>query len=348
MEHGEVGQALLTASQNNNDRNALKRRKYGNAYNVNVGFTTDHGQNVHDELVSYPASVSGTEKEIFSLNQVFLILAAYLGVGALCFFLVSDQLNGKKTNGAIDALYFCVVTVTTVGYGDLVPGSTLAKLLACVFVFSGVAVGGLFLSKAADYIIEKQEVQFVRAMHMSDKTGQAEIMKEAESNKMEYKLIVSSALLVVVVIVGILFLHIVEGFDFIDAFYCVCSTITTLGYGDESFSTGAGRLFAVFWILGGTAFVAQFFLYLTEMYAQRRQKAFFHWVVSRKLTNADLEEADLDHDKVVSAAEFILFKLKEMDKISHDDVQMLLERFHNLDADHSGTLTAADLLSRPS
>uniref|UniRef100_A0A7N0UED3 Potassium channel domain-containing protein n=1 Tax=Kalanchoe fedtschenkoi TaxID=63787 RepID=A0A7N0UED3_KALFE len=341
MAHDDALQALLTehrdSSPNHSDRNALKRRKYGNVHNPSSGMPG------YPEPNSYPASVSSTQ--LFSLKQVLFILAAYLGAGALCFFLARNQLNGKKTNGAIDALYFCVVTMTTVGYGDLVPGSTTAKLLACIFVFSGVGVGGLFLSKAADYIIEKQELQFVKALHKSDRAGQAEIIKEAETNKMKYKFIVSSALLLVIVIVGILFLHFVEGFDFVDAFYCVCSTITTLGYGDESFSTGAGRLFAVFWILSGTACVAQFFLYLTEMYAERRQKAFFKWVVSRRLTSADLEEADLDHDKVVSAAEFILFKLREMEKISQDDVHMLLERFHNLDADHSGTLTAADLIS---
>ncbi|KAJ8754832.1 hypothetical protein K2173_015344 [Erythroxylum novogranatense] len=34
-----------------------------------------------------------------------------------------------------------------------------------------------------------------------------------------------------------------------DSFYCVFSTITTLGYGDQSFSTTAGPSFAIFWIL---------------------------------------------------------------------------------------------------
>lgn len=301
MSHNEADQPLLNeyidSSQNYNDRNALKRRKYINPYNPPPGDLSKQGHNVDSQSLLNPPSVSATE--IFTLNHVFLILAIYLATGSLCFYLVSDQLNGTKTNEAIDALYFCIVTVTTVGYGDLVPGSTLAKLLACVFVFSGMAVGGLFLSKAADYIIEKQEIQFVRALHRSDKIDQVEIMKESESNKMEYKVIISSALLAVVVILGILFLHLVEGLDFIDAFYCVCATVTTLGYGDQSFSSGAGRLFAVFWILSGTAFVAQFFLYVTEMYAQRRQKAFFQWVVAKRLSCADLEEADLDHDSVV-------------------------------------------------
>ena len=45
--------------------------------------------------------------------------------------------------------------MTTVGYGDLVSNSTIAKLLACLYVYTGMALGGLILSKAADYIVEK-------------------------------------------------------------------------------------------------------------------------------------------------------------------------------------------------
>jgi len=61
-----------------------------------------------------------------------------------------------------------------------------------------------------------------------------------------------------------------EGFSFIDAFYCVCVTVTTLGYGDESFTTKAGRVFAVFWIL--SVCVVQFFLFLAESRTEERQR----------------------------------------------------------------------------
>ncbi|RXI07232.1 hypothetical protein DVH24_026368 [Malus domestica] len=44
----------------------------------------------------------------------------------------------------------------------------------------------------------------------------------------------------------------IEKLSLMDAFYCVCSTISTLGYGDKSFSTQAGGVFAMFWILKGT------------------------------------------------------------------------------------------------
>lgn len=82
-------------------------------------------------------------------------------------------------------------------------------------------------------------------------------------------------------------------------FIVLCSTITTLGYGDKSFSTKAGRTFAIFWILISTICLAQFFLYITELNTETRQRALVNWVLDRRVTNVDLEAADTDGDGVV-------------------------------------------------
>lgn len=50
-----------------------------------------------------------------------------------------------------------------------------------------------------------------------------------------------------------------------------------------------------------------------------------------------------DPSFVCSAAEFVVYKLKEMGKISSEDVEMVMEWFKILDVDHSGTLTKTDL-----
>ncbi|CAN1260116.1 Two-pore potassium channel 1 [Linum perenne] len=277
---------------------------------------------------------------------VLILLSLYLALGTLSFFLVMNQIDGKKTNGVLDALYMCVVTMTTVGYGDLVPNTFLAKLFACVYVFTGMAIGGIVLSKAADYIVERQEIVLVKAFHLhDDKMGAQEIMKEVETHKLQYKLLFSAALMGVLMILGTMVLCFVESMDFIDAFYCVCSTITTLGYGDASFSTFGGRLFAVFWILSSTICLAQLFLYMAEWYTDKRKRLMVELILTRKVTSSDLEAADVDHDNVVSPSEFIVFTLKEMGKINDEDIAMAMERLRKLDVDHSGTLTAADLVS---
>ncbi|KAE9456584.1 hypothetical protein C3L33_11524, partial [Rhododendron williamsianum] len=290
---------------------------------------------------SLPRSESVFNKIHPSFRQVAIFLVIYLGVGTICFYLVRNQIVGKKTNGILDAVYFCVVTMTTVGYGDLVPNGTLSKLLACAFVFTGMALVGLILSKAADYLVEKQETLLIsKTLH----TGRTEMLKELEKNKVRYKCFMMLAFLLVLIVVGTIFLVTVEKLDLVDAFYCMCSTITTLGYGDKSFSTEAGRVFAIFWILTSTICVGQFFLYLAELYTERRQKALVRWVLTRRVTNVDLEAADLDNDGVVGAAEFIIYKLKEMGKINQEDIALVMEEFEDLDVDHSGTLSNSDIM----
>ncbi|KAL4562528.1 hypothetical protein LXL04_034735 [Taraxacum kok-saghyz] len=279
----------------------------------------------------------------FNLKQVAIILAAYLTLGTLCFSLIQDEISGTKTNKILDSVYFCVITMTAAGYGDVGPETKLAKSLACIFVFTGMALGGFALSKAADYIVGKQEILFVKAIHMHETYGQNEIIKEAESNKVKYKFFTILTLIIFLMTVGTLFLSLVEQLSYFEAFYCVCATITTLGYGDKSFSTHGGRLFAIFWILITTVCLAQLFVYLVELWTDNRRQMLVHWVINRKLTIQDLEKADLDDDKAVSAAEYIVYKLREMGKVSNEDIAIVVEGFKNLDVDHSGTLTVDDI-----
>jgi potassium channel subfamily K len=45
-----------------------------------------------------------------------------------------------------------------------------------------------------------------------------------------------------------------------------------------------------------------------------------------------------------SMAEFIIYKLKEMGKISQEDISLIMEEFEDLDVDQSGTLSASDIM----
>ncbi|XP_023756939.1 two-pore potassium channel 1-like [Lactuca sativa] len=298
------------------------------------------GKEDENKACFYPSSISTDQ---ISLKKVSVILAAYLTLGTICFSLIQDQISGKKTNKILDSIYFCVITMTAAGYGDVGPKTNLAKSLACIFVFTGMALGSFALSKAADYIVGKQEILFVKAIHMHETYGPNQILKEAETNKVKYKFFTILTLIIFLMTVGTLFLSLVEQLSYFEAFYCVCATITTLGYGDKSFSTQGGRLFAIFWILITTVCLAQLFVYLVELWTDNRRRMLVHWVLNRKLTIQDLEKADLDDDKVVSAAEYIVYKLREMGKVSNEDIAIVVEGFKNLDVDHSGTLTVDDI-----
>ncbi|KAJ7299244.1 hypothetical protein O6H91_19G037300 [Diphasiastrum complanatum] len=274
--------------------------------------------------------------------KAIVVLIVYLTVGLLYFLSIKDELLGERTSSFIDTLYFCIVTMTTVGYGDLVPSTVSAKLLTCAFVFIGFGIVGAILSNAAHYLVEKQEKFLEKAVHR--KNHQIEVLVKGPKMKpVHWKVLVTGIIVVSLFGLGMLVLIKLEHKSTVDAFYVVSVTVTTLGYGDQSFKTPPGRAFAIVWILVSTLSVAQFFLCLAEWATEARQHSLADWVLTRKVTSLDLEAADLDDDGVVSAAEFIIFKLKEMGQIKHDDVVTCMKEFNELDVDQSGTLSLSDI-----
>ena len=65
----------------------------------------------------------------------------------------------------VDSLYFSVVAVTTVGFGDLVPTTDAAKLFTVAYVIAGIGVLGLFLNER---LRRNQYRRRVRAKRGSD------------------------------------------------------------------------------------------------------------------------------------------------------------------------------------
>ena len=64
----------------------------------------------------------------------------------------------------VDSLYFSVIAVTTVGFGDLAPTNDVTKLFTIFYVLSGITVVGLVLHErlrrhhqALEWIAERAE-----------------------------------------------------------------------------------------------------------------------------------------------------------------------------------------------
>jgi len=62
-----------------------------------------------------------------------LAIAVLLGLGTFAY----QQIEGWS---AIDAMYFCAATLTTVGYGDVVPQTNFGKIFTIFYMFSGIGV----------------------------------------------------------------------------------------------------------------------------------------------------------------------------------------------------------------
>ena len=62
------------------------------------------------------------------------------------YFAENSDMGGNSDWSFLDSLYFCVVTISTVGYGDTyTPGSNLTRWMAVFYMFFGIALIGLAL-----------------------------------------------------------------------------------------------------------------------------------------------------------------------------------------------------------
>jgi voltage-gated potassium channel len=84
------------------------------------------------------ASISTEDGMIFAriLFTLFAIVFIYSGL----IYQVEHPVNPQNYGTFLDAFYFSVVTMTTVGFGDVTPISELGRLLTVLMIFTGIAL----------------------------------------------------------------------------------------------------------------------------------------------------------------------------------------------------------------
>lgn len=238
------------------------------------------------------------------VKQAVLGLLIYLSFGMGVYWFNRDHFAGNETNSVIDAFYFCIVTMCTIGYGDITPKSTIAKLFSCLFVLVGFGFIDILLSGMVTYVLDKQENFLLHAVDGSHHDIAKTYFVDVKKGRMRIRMKVAIALGVVVLCIGVGagVMHSVESMGWIDSFYLSVMSVTTVGYGDRAFKTLTGRLFAAIWLLVSTLAVARAFLYLAEARIDKRHRLIAKWVLQRDMTVHDLMAADIDNNGFVRFA----------------------------------------------
>jgi voltage-gated potassium channel len=97
------------------------------------------------------AAVGPARKLVERLGRVFVVAIIVVVVCSELAYRAEHPTNpGFATHG--DALWWGIVTLTTVGYGDIVPKTTDGRVMGVIIMVTGVAVLGLLAGNLASFL----------------------------------------------------------------------------------------------------------------------------------------------------------------------------------------------------
>lgn len=89
-----------------------------------------------------------------SIRIVALVttLSLIIGIGTVFFRLVEGW-------SWVDSYFFAVVTLSTVGYGNLVPATALGKVGTTVFIFVGLGIFAAAIQQIAAATLQRRRIR---------------------------------------------------------------------------------------------------------------------------------------------------------------------------------------------
>lgn len=93
-----------------------------------------------------------------TLLTVTLVSFVLVIFGAMAI-LNCETHEGSNIKNANDAIWWAFVTITTVGYGDYYPVTTLGRIVAAILMTAGVGLFGTFTAYISSYFLQLSEVE---------------------------------------------------------------------------------------------------------------------------------------------------------------------------------------------
>ena len=281
----------------------------------------------------------------FSLWECLYLTLILLAIGVAVFTLLVEKWS------IIDSLYFTLVLLTTVGYGDIAPVTPAGKIFTVIFAIGGVFVIGLALGVVGSELVDSEiDVLIERASSRESRESSSSQASLLESWGKFGQICSSVIRILSPIFVGAFIIAYLEGWPWYDAFYYTVITATTVGLGDLSPRSKWSEACAIAFIPLAVAAMAHILDECTTFVMRRRREKRSKKLETIKMTEEDIHALDGNVTGIkngeVGILEYVEFMLKAMDKADDHLFKELHKQFDKLDANTDGVLTKKDIERR--
>ncbi|MHA7178184.1 potassium channel family protein [Arthrobacter sp. Sr24] len=118
-------------------------------------------------LIGVLQRVAGNALRGRVVTYVIAASALLTYIGALAMYEAEKTAAEASINSFADAAWWAVVTITTVGYGDLSPVTTTGRLVAVGLMIGGIALLGTVTATLASWLVDKVSAEDVQTQSLT-------------------------------------------------------------------------------------------------------------------------------------------------------------------------------------
>lgn len=273
---------------------------------------------------------------IFSLA---VIVAYYIG-GSLFYWKYSRF-------SLIQSIYFLTVSVTTVGYGDIVPHDNFSRMFTVFYVGLGIVLIVGIIYRAIMDVLNSYQARVTEV-------GKG-VIEISNPKKRRRKILALYALHILYaglligfpILLGMFVMYYTsppeQDLDFIRSFYWAAQTCVTMGYGDITPIGDWNKLWVSCYILFGVTCVSAAIAQIGTLHLTIRAYKRMEVLHNKQLALSLIAQLD-SQDRGVDKFEFLAAMLLVLEKVEPSEISEILSQFDELDVTHSGLVSTNDVV----
>lgn len=100
---------------------------------------------------------------IYNIEKIVITIVIFVVVAAFIMWQIEVRFDGSVTS-LPDALWWAVITITTIGYGDVIPSTAEGKIWGAFVSLSGTILFMIFVARVTSMFVRSKDIETIKRL----------------------------------------------------------------------------------------------------------------------------------------------------------------------------------------